>query len=81
VEDGETVAHNLQVQRVEVIPRFEVDMELVDELVDNVVVGDSVDVLCYSSTKESFQIMLCEKPLHVVEVGFKDGWGPRLVCR
>jgi hypothetical protein len=66
--------NSLQVQRTIVIPGIEAHMELTDKLVDNVVESDNLADPCYSIVKESFWIMLCEKSMHVVEVGFKDGW-------
>jgi hypothetical protein len=38
-------------------------------------VGNDVAVRCESSNDEDFQILLCDKGLHMIQQGYKDGWG------
>jgi hypothetical protein len=65
----------LQVQRALLTTGSEPQIELSEGLADNVVLGDNLVVPYSSSADESFWIMLCDKPLHVVRVGFTDAWG------
>ncbi len=38
-------------------------------------VGDNVVVKCDVATNKDYQILLCDKGLHMIQHGFKDGWG------
>jgi hypothetical protein len=38
-------------------------------------VGDNVVVKCNVATNENYWILLCDKGLHMIQHGFKDGWG------
>jgi hypothetical protein len=46
-----------------------------EEMVEYVLVGDNIDVLCQSFANENFWIKLVDKPLHLVTQHFIDVWG------
>jgi hypothetical protein len=46
-----------------------------DEMVEDVLVGDNIIVLCHSFVDGSFWIMLVDKPLYLVTQHFIDAWG------
>jgi len=41
-------------------------------MVEDVHVGDNVVVKCDVATNEDYQILLCDKGLHMIQHGFKD---------
>jgi hypothetical protein len=46
-----------------------------EDMADAVVVGDNIAIKCESSSDdENFWILIVDKPLHMVQTTFKDGW-------
>jgi hypothetical protein len=41
-----------------------------EEMVDDVVVGDNITMLCQSSSNENFWIMFVDTPIHMVKEHF-----------
>jgi hypothetical protein len=44
-------------------------------MAEDVHVGDNVAVKCDVAINEDYWILLCDKGLHMIQHGFKDGWG------
>jgi hypothetical protein len=43
-------------------------------LVDNVAIGDIVDVLCENGNEEQFWLLLCDKPVHTMLETFTNAY-------
>ncbi len=48
-----------------------------EDMVEDVLIGDNITILCQSYVDESFWIMLVDKPLHLVTQHFIDAWGQK----
>ncbi len=46
-----------------------------EEMAKDVHIGDNVAIRCQTSTNEDYQILLCDKGLHMIQEGFTDSWG------
>lgn len=46
-----------------------------EEIAEDVLMGDNIAILCQNYAYENLQILLVDKPLHMMTWHFKDDWG------